>query len=162
MEFTELDLGAKCHHCKQHDYLPFLCQNCGEHFCQKHFHVDSHNCNCVERSEAKLNDLSDVEPAGVNPLASSASCSKKPKLVKKKKNKLPKCKKKGCRRRDMIPFTCKYCKKSFCSSHRLPKHHDCPAHLARIAGQELREKHAAMLISDEAKKLAKLIQEIRT
>ena len=161
MDFTELELGARCHHCKRHDYLPLRCQCCGENFCQKHFHVDTHNCNCVDRTEAKSNDGSVVESAGINPQATSASCSEKPKLVKKK-TKLPKCKKKGCRRRDMIPFTCKCCKKSFCSSHRLPKHHDCPAHLAKMAGQELREKHAAMLISDEAKKLAKLIQEVRT
>jgi len=163
MEFTEFDLGARCHHCKRHDYLPLRCQSCGENFCQKHFHVDVHNCNCVESISHKSDGAGDVslaQSAEITPQSSSTTGGNKRKLGKKKTT-LHKCKKKGCKRRDMIPFTCKCCTKSFCSSHRLPKHHNCPLHLEKIAGQDLQKKHAAMLISDEAKKLAKLIQAVR-
>ena len=163
MEFTEFDLGARCHCCKRHDYLPLICGGCGKNFCSKHFHIGNHDCMCVKTSEEKKDDAPDsaeFESAGSGATESS-SVSASGSSKRRKKKKLPKCKKKGCRRRDVIPFTCKCCNKSFCSTHRLPKYHDCPGHLAEMAGQQLREKHAAMLMSDEAKKLAKLIQSVR-
>ena len=30
-----------------------------------------------------------------------------------------------CGFRDPMPFTCKFCGKSFCYNHRLPESHDC-------------------------------------
>jgi len=30
-----------------------------------------------------------------------------------------------CRKDDLIPFTCNYCKKTFCADHHLPENHEC-------------------------------------
>lgn len=31
-----------------------------------------------------------------------------------------------CGREELLPFQCSFCKKFFCSEHRLPENHDCP------------------------------------
>ena len=37
-----------------------------------------------------------------------------------------------CGKEEILPFRCAYCNQYFCSTHRLPEQHDCPAiHLAR-------------------------------
>jgi len=37
-----------------------------------------------------------------------------------------------CGKEEVLPFRCAYCNQSYCSAHRLPEQHDCPAiHLAR-------------------------------
>lgn len=31
-----------------------------------------------------------------------------------------------CNKEELFPFTCRYCRKSFCAEHRLPENHNCP------------------------------------
>ena len=31
-----------------------------------------------------------------------------------------------CNKEELLPFTCKYCGRQFCSEHRLPENHNCP------------------------------------
>ena len=32
-----------------------------------------------------------------------------------------------CKKKVEMPFTCSYCGQTFCSEHRLPENHQCPA-----------------------------------
>ena len=100
MEFS--DLGKHCEFCKRQDYLPIKCNLCHKYFCKEHSSFDSHNC-----LEYKKNNI------------------KKGKRKKTSSIYTESCSFKNCKKREIIKFECKLCKKNFCINHRMPEGHNC-------------------------------------
>lgn len=98
MDFA--DLGKHCHFCKQQDYLPIKCSNCGNHFCSAH--ARDHNCPCTVDNIKKFID-------------------KKNKSTTRYRCTYEHCKKKKV----SIDISCKLCKKRMCIPHRFPETHEC-------------------------------------
>ncbi|XP_021013713.1 AN1-type zinc finger protein 1 isoform X1 [Mus caroli] len=97
---AELDIGQHCQvqHCRQRDFLPFVCDGCSGIFCLEHRSKDSHGCSEVnvikERPKADEHE--------------SYSCSFK-----------------GCTEVELVAVICPYCEKNFCLRHRHQSDHDC-------------------------------------
>ena len=176
MDFTEFDIGALCAHCKKHDYLPYTCQRCQAKFCQTHYLARDHSCPYVKSDEGKeegdaglgcnvsVSDGSGVQQLGSshpNAVAETTSAVLK-KHAKRQKKKLPKCRRKGCKRREPFQICCKVCNHHFCIQHRMPEHHECPSHMMKLAEEEMRQKHAAMMMNEDAKRLAGLYRSLRS
>lgn len=184
MEFTALDLGAHCAFCNRHDFLPFKCDDCGLCFCLEHKDGLKHECSKVyvhdegkkdseESMNANLGSLSfeniNIESDSYcststdqNDLNSSAKnrsgeCFKRCKSAKKKKKrKKNKCKFRGCKCQTAVFFPCKCCGKNYCIGHLQQEAHKCSS--LNLAAQEARQKHQAMLMSKQARDLAKLLK----
>ncbi len=90
--------SKECTLCGIHTDLPFLCKRCEKPFCPTHRLPESHNCE-------KLHTIRKVPLPQIPPKARIACII--------------------CGERTLNPFICKYCKKPFCSFHRLPEDHKC-------------------------------------
>ena len=185
MEYTAFDIGAHCTYCKQHDFLPFKCESCGLKFCLKHKDAEKHECthlyckhegkknndgdesflvnnnnNMMNTTTTSFNSLSfrpdyEVNNNNNNNLKERANLEKKKKKNKKKKKK-NKCKVRGCKNPNFILFPCKCCNNDYCITHLQQNAHKCSA--LNLAALEAKQKHQAMLMSNEAKELAKLLK----
>ncbi|ORY87171.1 hypothetical protein LY90DRAFT_498412 [Neocallimastix californiae] len=135
MEFP--DLGKQCHlkECKQLDFLPFTCEYCKHVFCKEHWKPESHRCEkeSTERKDfhtticplcGKIVPIKRDEDPNIrvnkhindncsDPGTSTSTSTKKT------------CQYKGCKTKQLIPFVCPKCKKSFCIKHRLDIDHNC-------------------------------------
>ncbi len=176
MEYTALDIGAHCDFCKQHDFLPFKCEDCGLNFCLKHKEATKHECShiyCKYTEEKKNEDAFSMHGLAENVVTITGDGSEYNRLhnnnndntvkvsanetKKKKKKKKKKCRVKRCKNPSILFFPCKFCDENqYCIAH-LPQHkHKCKG--LNLAALEARQKHQAMLMSNEAKELAKLLQ----
>ncbi|KAK9897755.1 hypothetical protein P389DRAFT_210168 [Cystobasidium minutum MCA 4210] len=76
-----------------------------------------------------LPKLADVSP---NPSSSSSSTHSTSNDQQRRPSQMESygvhCQEPTCNLSDFLPFTCGYCHKSYCSSHRLPFTHDCTAY----------------------------------
>ena len=184
MEFTALDLGAHCAFCNRHDFLPFKCDDCGLWFCLEHKDGLKHECcklyvhdegkkDSDDSMNAETRALSlesmdtqnnshkctytDYNSMDANEKCQSGESLKPSKSAKKKKKKKKKkCKVRGCKCQTAVFFPCKCCGKNFCISHLQQEAHKCAS--LNLAAEEARQKHQAMLMSKEAKDLAKLLK----
>ena len=184
MEFTALDLGAHCAFCNRHDFLPFKCDDCGLWFCLEHKDGLKHECSRLYVHEEGKKDSENSmsgETGGLplesmsihnnshrfaftdhNSMDADGKCqsggSFKPykSAKKKKKKKKKKCRVRGCKCQTAVFFPCKCCGKTYCISHLQPEAHKCSS--LNLAALEARQKHQAMLMSKEAKDLAKLLK----
>ncbi|XP_062918062.1 AN1-type zinc finger protein 1 isoform X2 [Mobula hypostoma] len=96
---AELEIGKHCtvQHCRQLDFLPFVCDACSGTYCLEHRNKDAHGCSGV---------LIRKEP--VQSEGSSYSCSFK-----------------SCKANELVPIICPECNKHFCLKHRHQSDHDC-------------------------------------
>lgn len=97
---AELDLGTQCdeQHCRQLDFLPFVCDACSGTYCLEHRNKDAHGCSGV------LLRKEPVQSEGT----SSYSCSYQ-----------------SCKAIELVPIICSDCNKHFCLRHRHQSDHDC-------------------------------------
>ncbi|XP_041046447.1 AN1-type zinc finger protein 1 isoform X1 [Carcharodon carcharias] len=96
---AELEVGQQCvvQHCRQLDFLPFVCDGCSGIYCLEHRSKDAHHCSGV--------------------------CSRKP--VKSEGTSSYKCTYKSCKTKELLPIICLHCEKNFCLGHRHQSDHNC-------------------------------------
>ncbi|XP_078396784.1 AN1-type zinc finger protein 1 isoform X3 [Cetorhinus maximus] len=96
---AELEVGQQCEvqHCRQLDFLPFVCDGCSGIYCLEHRSKDAHHCSGV--------------------------CSRKP--VKSEGTSSYKCTYKSCKTKELLPVICLHCEKNFCLGHRHQSDHNC-------------------------------------
>ncbi|XP_004090795.2 AN1-type zinc finger protein 1 [Nomascus leucogenys] len=97
---AELDLGQHCQveHCRQRDFLPFVCDDCTGIFCLEHRSRESHGCPEVTVINERLKTDQHT----------SFPCSFK-----------------DCAERELVAVICPYCEKNFCLRHRHQSDHEC-------------------------------------
>ncbi|XP_044513861.1 AN1-type zinc finger protein 1 isoform X1 [Gracilinanus agilis] len=97
---AELDIGQHCQveHCRQKDFLPFVCDGCSGIFCLEHRSRESHGCSEVNIKNERLKTDDH----------SSYPCSYK-----------------DCSGRELVPVLCPFCEKNFCLRHRHQSDHEC-------------------------------------
>ena len=88
------DIGQQCEvdSCKQLDFLPIKCVNCGKIFCKNHSSFDGHDCKSFDITSEKLK-FQDT-PKTVNKPCSIRDCEKN------------------------TVTTCPICQLEFCMDHR--------------------------------------------
>nr|CAG4641082.1 EOG090X0APF [Eulimnadia texana] len=146
MEFP--DLGKHCSEksCNLLDFLPMNCDACSKTFCKDHLRYESHSCE----SSYKKNVQVPVCPLCNNPVSwkrgeapdisvsehIDRDCQSDP-AQQKRKVFGNKCRKKGCKQKELVPIVCNQCKLNYCLKHRHPTDHSCggnnPANKAREA-----------------------------
>ncbi|GCB69915.1 AN1-type zinc finger protein 1 isoform X2 [Scyliorhinus torazame] len=96
---AELEVGQHCEqqHCRQLDFLPFVCDRCSGIYCLEHRSKDAHDCSEV--------------------------CLRKP--VKSERTSSYKCTYKSCKAKELLPVICSHCEKHFCLGHRHQSDHEC-------------------------------------
>uniref|UniRef100_D3ZQI4 AN1-type zinc finger protein 1 n=1 Tax=Rattus norvegicus TaxID=10116 RepID=D3ZQI4_RAT len=97
---AELDIGQHCQvqHCRQRDFLPFVCDGCSGIFCLEHRSKDSHGCPEANVIKERL---------------------------KTDEHKSYPCSFKGCAEVELVAVICPYCEKNFCLRHRHQSDHEC-------------------------------------
>ncbi|KAM4823811.1 AN1-type zinc finger protein 1 isoform X3 [Urocitellus parryii] len=97
---AELDIGQHCQveHCRQRDFLPFVCDSCSGIFCLEHRSKESHGCPEVTIINERL---------------------------KTDKHKSYPCSFKNCVEKELVAVICPYCEKNFCLRHRHQSDHEC-------------------------------------
>ncbi|XP_057353916.1 AN1-type zinc finger protein 1 isoform X3 [Manis pentadactyla] len=97
---AELDVGQHCQveHCRQRDFLPFVCDGCSGIFCLEHRSRESHSC-------PEITVISERPKADKH---ISYPCSFK-----------------DCAERELVPVICPHCEKNFCLRHRHQTDHEC-------------------------------------
>ncbi|XP_066122497.1 AN1-type zinc finger protein 1 [Saccopteryx bilineata] len=97
---AELDIGQHCQveHCRQRDFLPFVCDDCSGIFCLEHRSRESHSCPGGTVIKERLK--SDTHASHL-------------------------CSFKGCAEKELVPVICPYCEKNFCLRHRHQSDHEC-------------------------------------
>nr|XP_012595458.1 AN1-type zinc finger protein 1 isoform X1 [Microcebus murinus] len=97
---AELDIGQHCQveHCRQRDFLPFICDGCSGIFCLEHRSRESHGCSEVTIINERL---------------------------KTDEHKSYRCSFKDCAERELVAVICPYCEKNFCLRHRHQSDHEC-------------------------------------
>nr|XP_036853963.1 AN1-type zinc finger protein 1 isoform X3 [Manis javanica] len=97
---AELDVGQHCEaeHCRQRDFLPFVCDGCSGIFCLEHRSRESHSC-------PEITVISERPKADKH---ISYPCSFK-----------------DCAERELVPIICPNCEKNFCLRHRHQTDHEC-------------------------------------
>eukprot|EP00276_Gloeochaete_wittrockiana_P004286 CAMPEP_0184665504 /NCGR_PEP_ID=MMETSP0308-20130426/57469_1 /TAXON_ID=38269 /ORGANISM="Gloeochaete witrockiana, Strain SAG 46.84" /LENGTH=380 /DNA_ID=CAMNT_0027109537 /DNA_START=39 /DNA_END=1178 /DNA_ORIENTATION=+ len=142
MEFP--DLGKNCDICNQLDFLPFRCI-CGGTYCHEHQSYASHNCP----RESEMNRIVPICPLcnvvvptrkNEDPDAKvdehiSLNCPK----PSKRKTAVP-CSFPSCKKRELVPVSCKACRRPFCVSHRHELDHECPRLSKAKAKQKLPQR----------------------
>ncbi|XP_028743388.1 AN1-type zinc finger protein 1 isoform X4 [Peromyscus leucopus] len=97
---AELDIGQHCQvqHCRQRDFLPFVCDGCSGIFCLEHRSKDSHGCPEVNVIKER---------------------------PKTDEHKSYPCSFKDCTEVELVAVICPYCEKNFCLRHRHQSDHGC-------------------------------------
>ncbi|XP_043544107.1 AN1-type zinc finger protein 1 [Chiloscyllium plagiosum] len=128
---AELEIGQQCEvqHCRQLDFLPFVCDGCSGIYCLEHRGKDAHGCSGV--------------------------CLRLP--VKSEGTSSYKCTYKSCKAKELLPVICSHCEKHFCLSHRHQSDHNCEkqelpiSHLA-VSRQVVKESVARDAVPVSLKK----------
>lgn len=137
MEFP--NLGEHCQEttCNTLDFLPFKCDACQKIFCKNHFNYNKHNCNslsvknkdfqvpicplCNQPVPFKRNELPDIMMSA----HIDRDCKSDPAEDRRRQIFNNKCFKKGCKKKELLPFVCNRCKNNYCIRHRNEIDHEC-------------------------------------
>ncbi|KAK8791971.1 hypothetical protein WA158_005348 [Blastocystis sp. Blastoise] len=131
MEF--LDIGKQCSLCKQHDYLPFLCDCCHKYYCLDHRDYESHHCpNAnLKRIQAVICPQCDevLKISGGYSFSAQVRDHFDNECTHHKKEKVKKCPVPGCNKKlySIDKIKCNLCGEYFCTEHRFPDLHNCPS-----------------------------------
>lgn len=85
------------------DFLPFRCDGCGQAFCREHRSQADHRCSSpTSRSRSTESDVVTSDSQGVF-----------------------RCTNHRCEAREIVAYTCPFCNRNMCLSHRDASAHDC-------------------------------------
>mmetsp|Transcript_99637 Transcript_99637/g.277446 ORF Transcript_99637/g.277446 Transcript_99637/m.277446 type:complete len:256 (-) Transcript_99637:217-984(-) len=135
------DQGAHCAvaSCRQRDFLPFTCDQCGRVFCLEHFRYEAHSCpkaagkdNCVLvcplcQKGVRLRPGEDPNATWERHVA--VDCEAPEGRAPQKKERCPV---QGCRQQltAINSFSCQKCYRKVCLKHRFEDEHGCAAAVA--------------------------------
>lgn len=129
------------------------CDACEAILCKDHFLYSNHNCEkaylkdvqvpvcplCNQPIPIKRGELPDIR-VGEH---MDKDCQDSRATEKRQKKQDPnRCRRKGCKQRELVPLLCSECKLNFCIKHRHPSDHDCEPRGARIPAA-LRQQQAS-------------------
>ena len=172
MEFGTLGRRCSMDGCRQHDYLPFICEACDKvhargtrriedrahrtdnsarntHRTLTHIHSPLSQVHCSDHRSVWAHDckgdLSKIvtpDAPPPRPAAAAGGTSRNTKKPKKRR-----CKAKGCKAKGtfVVSMECKHCCAFFCVSHRFPDQHDCQgSNLDNLGGGGIAAAMSAM------------------
>ncbi|CAD5215026.1 unnamed protein product [Bursaphelenchus okinawaensis] len=129
-EFPNLGSHCAISSCNLLDFLPFKCYKCDKEFCIEHFKCDQHECGIKDVRVPVCPLCQQPVPVGKNESADMVvgqhidnDCKSDP--AQKKRTYQHRCTKKGCKKREVVQFTCPDCRNNFCVRHRHGDDHDC-------------------------------------
>ncbi|XP_067626213.1 AN1-type zinc finger protein 2A [Eurosta solidaginis] len=148
MEFPHL--GQHCNEatCNRLDFLPFKCDSCNEVFCSTHFNYDKHSCVGPRRQDMQVpicplcGEPVPTAP-GVEPDLTVGRHIDQQCKSDTKKIYTNRCSYKNCKKKELIPVTCKECKRNYCLRHRHTTDHDCKGTAAANVDQRSMAANAA-------------------
>lgn len=132
-------LGEHCQEdsCNTLDFLPFKCDACQKTFCINHYNYNNHKCTslslknkdfqvpicplCNQAVPYKRTELPDIMMSA----HMDRDCMSDPAEDRRRKIFNNACKKKGCKKKELIPFMCNKCKRNYCIRHRNEIDHYC-------------------------------------
>lgn len=166
MELPNLGHNCSLSTCKKLDFLPMKCDACYNTFCNDHVKYITHNCPesykkdnqvpicplCNKPIPIKPGQSADVEVGN----HIDRDCQSDP-AKEKRKIFTNRCSSKGCKSKELIPFTCSNCKKNFCIKHRLEVDHSCGGY--ENTGRSISNAGAAALsrLSQGASKISESV-----
>merc|ERR1719183_3124836 len=128
------DCGTHCAdpYCNQKDFLPIVCDACGETFCSDHFKYEAHSCPKGRSDKDKRVIVCPIctEAIPIRPEedadavwelhAASGKCHPPPPPK-------PRCPVSGCKEKltAINSVTCGTCRQTVCMKHRFEDAHDC-------------------------------------
>lgn len=165
----ETGAGARCAHCEQLDFLPFVCAGCGKTLCKEHRSHASHGC------ETRLEDVGVMPLCGVcgrhvhvhagesaDAVVSEHLDSGCKKRLLPQDSRAPRkpCAAPGCKNeRRFEVVRCKACHGTHCLTHRFPQDHACKGKRDGRAAKKMSPAAEALLARLAAKKEARLAAE---
>ncbi|CAJ0582054.1 unnamed protein product, partial [Mesorhabditis spiculigera] len=163
-EFPTLGRHCGVDLCNQLDFLPIKCDSCSDTFCITHFSYDNHGCAGLHKKNVQVPVCpmcsqpvpcpkgSSIDALVDQHINNNCPATKKKRIFKNQ------CTKTGCKKRELVPFTCSTCRQNFCVSHRHEVDHDCaarasnmtPAARAALVRQQQGCSRQAQMDSDRA------------
>merc|ERR1711976_113820 len=137
LQIKNMEVGTHCHfsECNRLDFLPIQCSACKNTFCSSHYQIDSHNCANADSFRASKNVQIPVCPICSRDVPFVNSARNPDEAISqhidsgcqiRKKHKNPnRCKFKGCKKKELIPITCRDCQQNFCLQHKFGPDHNC-------------------------------------
>lgn len=173
-----LFIGTPCHlgSCRREDFLPVLCQNCGDKYCGEHFRPSQHECNYRLHPERRghgeegdylvpLCPVCEEVPSGwrrgedatviIARHIDSRSCSaldeKLAETNRQRKRRENRCNQRRCEKIMIVRMECEKCHQAFCPSHRTPAQHACTAGTQRQQRATTKQASSSKKLSASAK-----------
>lgn len=159
-----LFIGAPCHACRREEFLPLMCSGCRHKFCADHASPEAHRCASAERDFlVPLCPLCSEPPKGWRRGASATTTQRQiqrhweaPSVAQggcrvvlaehgpsATRSATPRCGHASCSTVLHVAIKCSACKRDFCTSHRAPAQHACPAAPPKNAARPPSEQHRA-------------------
>ena len=122
-----MEYGSHCKFsaCNRLDFLPIQCDGCKMTFCSDHYSYDAHSCNKRPISRDIQIPVCPICGQNVpflngmrNPDQAISAHIDGGCRTKKKKS-ANRCSMKGCKKKELIPITCRECNLNFCLHGRL-------------------------------------------
>jgi len=136
MEFPHLGKHCSEKSCNKLDFLPMSCDACQLIFCSEHFSYQKHKCLSVHKEDVQvpacpLCGEPVPTPRGVSPDMTVGQHIDQ--YCKSDKTKIftNKCSFRGCKKKELVPVQCGFCKLNFCLRHRHVTDHECNPNAAR-------------------------------
>lgn len=148
MEFV--NLGARCDvdTCRQQDFLPFVCDACGNTYCREHRSYSEHQCLNAPNGKTVFTcpvcsrgvDIIPGEDPNMTWTRHSESGECRPSTK-------PKCPAPRCKTtlKQSNSVECNRCHQKFCLKHRYSDQHNCAHPLERKAQMGFRCKRCSMV-----------------
>ncbi|CAD5220881.1 unnamed protein product [Bursaphelenchus xylophilus] len=129
-EFPNLGSHCAVSSCNLLDFLPYKCFKCEKEFCAEHFKAEEHECGIKDVRVPICPLCEQPVPVGKNEspdliVGSHIDNDCKSDPARQKRAYKNRCSKKGCKKREVVPFTCPDCGANFCVGHRHGADHDC-------------------------------------
>lgn len=130
MEFDYIGCHCSVNHCKQKDFLPFLCDGCNKKYCLVHRCYKAHGCKMVPKGvqviicplcAQGIEIKNDEEADYLWNLHYNSNQCKKINQIKLK------CARQGCKNiiNDINSINCNICGSLVCLTHRFSDQHKC-------------------------------------
>eukprot|EP00730_Choanoeca_flexa_P017100 TRINITY_DN8192_c0_g1_i3.p1 TRINITY_DN8192_c0_g1~~TRINITY_DN8192_c0_g1_i3.p1 ORF type:complete len:251 (+),score=41.44 TRINITY_DN8192_c0_g1_i3:19-771(+) len=145
-------IGNNCAHprCNKLDFLPYTCAKCSKIFCESHYKQSNHSCTVTTFEDARSHKCplchqqlavrrgEDPNVTVERHIAQGCATGKA-----KTGGISSSCTFKGCKKKELVPMTCKDCRKQFCIRHRFPDDHNCQGQRAVLAAQASKRQQAS-------------------
>lgn len=130
MELPHMGKHCSQNYCNKLDFLPMKCDACGEIFCSEHFSYQTHSCHSSYKKDVQV----PICPLCGEPVPTARDVSPDvtvgahiDQFCKSEKKKIytNRCSFKNCKKKELVPFSCRVCQQNYCLKHRHTLDHEC-------------------------------------